>query len=466
METPSAIDNTSLVVEADTLLELQASVLSIAHFDAASGYLATRLADLLGCDRISIGFVADGCAEVIAISHGAALEARQELNRDVSAAMDEAIDQAASICFPSPPTGRPRITLAHAELARRNGGSVCSVPIASMGRVAGALTIERSNPTPLSSHQIAACEQVVSLVGPVLILKRESERSWWARTREALRGARAKLLGPGELASKSIALGAVLAFVGLVLVPLPYHVSAPARLEGAIQRALVAPADSFLQQVSVRPGDAVKAGQVLAELTQQDLQLERTKRESELAQHENSYGATLALSDRAALMVNHARMAEARAQLELVEKQIERASIKAPFDGIVISGDLSQSLGAPTQRGQVLMVIAPKDRYRLIVEVDERDIADVKLGAGGRISLAAFPGETIAFRTERMNPVAVTREGRHFFEVEGKPEASQMTLRPGLQGFAKIDAESQSLFWSLGSRLFTWTRLMIWKWTN
>lgn len=466
MEITTSNHETTPAVDALALLKLQASILSKSHHDAASAELATQLADLLKFDRVSIGFVVDGYAEVVAISHGAALEARQEVNRNVSAAMDEAIDQAASICFPPLEAGHPRITLAHAELVRKNGGSVCSVPIVSMGRVAGALTLERSSATPLSSQEIAVCEQIVNLVGPVLLLKRESERSWWARTRDALRGAQSRLLGPGELGLKMMAGGAGLAFVILVLVPLPYHVSAPARLEGAIQRALVAPADSFLQQVSVRPGDAVKAGQILAELAQQDLQLERSKWESELAQHENSYGAALALSDRAVLMVNHAKVAEARAQLELVEKQIERASIKAPFDGIVISGDLSQSLGAPVQRGQVLMVIAPKDRYRLIVEVDERDIADVKPGAGGRISLAALPGETIPFLTERITPVAVTREGRHFFEVEGKPEVSDKLLRPGLQGFAKIDAENRPLIWNLGNRLFTWARLMLWKWTN
>jgi hypothetical protein len=33
----------------------------------------------------------------------------------------------------------------------------------------------------------------------------------------------------------------------------------------------------------------VKAGQVLAELAEQDLQLERSKWASELAQHENAY---------------------------------------------------------------------------------------------------------------------------------------------------------------------------------
>src|SRR5262249_28181943 len=140
----------------------------------------------------------------------------------------------------------------------------------------------------------------------------------------------------------------------------------------------------------------------------------------------------MARSDRALLMVNQAKAAEARAQLELVEQQIERAHVKAPFDGIVISGDLTQSLGAPVQRGNVLMVIAPRDRFRLMVEVDERDIADIRPEAAGRLRLAALPGESYAFRTERVAPLAVARDGRNFFEVEGRFEAATPALRPGL----------------------------------
>ena len=46
-----------------------------------------------------------------------------------------------------------------------------------------------------------------------------------------------------------------------------------------------------------------------------DLQAERAKRQSELAQHENLYGAALARADRTQLVIHHAKAAEAQAQL-------------------------------------------------------------------------------------------------------------------------------------------------------
>ena len=453
----------------DTVLHLQAAVLSQSRSDQAAVVFATRLAELFCCERVSVGFVEHGYARVVALSHGAALDGQQTLSHNLAAAMDEAIDQAATIALPAM-AGPPRITLAHAELRRSSGGangSFITVPIVNLDAIVGAVTLERAGETPLTAAELAHAEHIVSLVGPVLALKYANDASVVTRIRRACLRQWQRLTTPGERAFKWAVGGVAMLLFFLLAVPLPYSVSAPTRLEGSVQRALVAASDGFIQQVSARPGDKVKSGQVLAELAQHDLQLERTKRDSELAQYTNAYGAAFARADRSLLMVNQAKMAEARAQLELVEAQIERTQVKAPFDGIVISGDLTQQLGAPIQRGAVLMVVAPADQYRLIVEVDERDIRDVKSGAAGRVALAALPGATFPFRIDRVTPLAATRDGRHFFEVEGKIDATGAagtTLRPGLQGVARIDADSRPLAAMALGRVLNWLHLKLWSW--
>jgi len=221
--------------------------------------------------------------------------------------------------------------------------------------------------------------------------------------------------------------------------------------------------DGFLEQVNVRPGDSVMSGQVLAELATQDLQAERMKRRSELAQHENVYKAALARADRTQLVINQARAAEAQAQLALIENQLQRAQLRAPFDGIVIKGDLPQQLGAPVQRGEVLLTLAPDDRYRLIVEVDERDVALVDAGLHGRLVLTAEPNAVFDFSVVRLLPVAVAADGRNFFEAEGALEAAGKTLRPGMRGVAKIAAGRRPAAWIATHRLFDWLRLTAWS---
>lgn len=445
------------------VLRLQATVLSHHRLSEAATALANELASILRCSRVTVGMVEKRRARVIAVSHGGGTAPKGRTFSVVAAAMDEAIDQGAAVAYPAPEQGKPRITLAHAELTKSSGNPTLTLPLVAHRRAIGALTLELGAGSGFVHDEIEILENVASLVGPLLLLKRDAERSWWQRLSHSLRARAAQLLGPGHVVAKLVTAGAVAGTMLLTLVPVEYRVGAPARLEGQIQRSVVAPADGFLQQVHVRPGDAVKAGQMLVELAQQDLQLERQKWQSTLAQHENAYGGALAKGDRTQLAISLARMQEAQAQLDLVEQQLVRARLDAPFDGVVIKGDLTQSLGAPVQKGDVLLTVAPQGQFRLIVEVDEQDITDVRLGQQGRLALAALPDDIFALTVERITPVATTSEERNFFEVEAKLENAD-GLRPGLRGVAKIDAGHRPLAWIWLHRAAAWLRMTLWTW--
>lgn len=450
------------VIAAGVVLQLQAAVLSQEGLAQGAAALATELATALRCDRVSVGWLEHGCARVIASSHSVDFDSRQAQFEKIGAAMDESLEQAATMVLPARDGSSPLVTLAHAEVLGLLGGSVCTVPMVDAGRALGAITLERIG-RAFDPPEIAFCEDVACLVGPLLELKRKSGRSPARVTLDALREQLSRLTSPAHPARKWVALGLVAAAAAAVFVPVSYHVGAPARLEGSVQRIVAAPIDGFLEQVNVRPGDRVRADDVIAELSLRDLQAERAKRQSELAQHENLYGAALARADRTQLVIHHAKAAEAQAQLTLVEHQMQRARIRAPFDGVVIKGDLSQSLGAPVQRGEVLMTLAPDERFRVIIEVDERDIARVRPGQPGRLALAATPGETLAFHVSRILPVAVASDGRNFFEVEAVFDDEGNALRPGLRGVAKIAVGEHSVLWIATHRVVEWLHIALWS---
>jgi multidrug resistance efflux pump len=227
---------------------------------------------------------------------------------------------------------------------------------------------------------------------------------------------------------------------------------------------MVAPADGYLKRALVRPGDRVKQGQVVAELADEDLKLEERKAQSEVSQLENSYGTALVKQDRAEVAILGAKLEEARAQLALVQSRLQRTQMTAPFDSVVTTGDLTQSLGAPVKKGEVLMTLAPEHDFRVILEVDERDVADVQLGKSGSLALSALPGDTFALEVTRITPVATTGQGRNYFEVEAKLKANADQLRPGLLGVGKVEAGSRSLLWIWTHRVSDWVRLTVWSW--
>ncbi|MEO8004096.1 MAG: HlyD family efflux transporter periplasmic adaptor subunit [Betaproteobacteria bacterium] len=453
----------TLHVNAATILRLQATLLSRDAFQDAAAAFAAELAALLRFDRVAIGFLHGRHVTVAAVSGAADIKSRSEFADLARAAMEEAVEQRSAVAFPASQADKPRITFAHAQFVQRMGGAIFSVPLVSRREIFGAASFVRSDGTTPSQAEITQCERAMTLIAPVLQLRHGAALPWQTRATKSLGNAFDRIRRPGHTAAKAAVALAVAAVIALAVVPVPYRVSAPARLEGAVQRALVAPADGFLRQVNVKPGDSVQAGQVLAELAEDDLRLERRKWESELAQYENSASAALARTDRTQFVINQAKADEANAQLDLIGKQLDRGRVVAPFNGIVIQGDLSQSLGAPVERGEVLMTIAPAGEYRVVVEVDERDIEDVQTGKTGYLALGAFE-KSLRFTVERVTPMAASRDGRNFFEVEGKLVDAPASMRPGSQGIGKIEAENRTIAWVCTHRLVQWMRTTLWSW--
>jgi multidrug efflux pump subunit AcrA (membrane-fusion protein) len=142
--------------------------------------------------------------------------------------------------------------------------------------------------------------------------------------------------------------------------------------------------------------------------------------------------------------------------------------VTAPFDAVVVQGDLSQQLGSPVEQGKVLFELAPLDAWRVILKVDERDIAHVRQGQAGELVLTSLPGQLFPLTVRRITPVSVAEEGRNYFRVEAElqTDAGQPAppMRPGMEGVGKVDAGHRSLLWIWTHRFTDWLRLKSWEW--
>jgi multidrug efflux pump subunit AcrA (membrane-fusion protein) len=265
--------------------------------------------------------------------------------------------------------------------------------------------------------------------------------------------------------AKGGALARALLLLLLAAAPLRYRVAARASLEGRVQRALVAAVPGYIAEARARAGDVVRSGDLLARLDDRDLRLEQQKWRSQRAQLEKEYREALAAQDRSRVSILGAQITAAAAELGLVEEQLGRTLVAAPFDGVVLQGDLDRRLGSPVELGEVLFELAPLDGYRIIVEVDDRDIAEVAAGQSGRLALSALPGRTLPLRVERITPIASAEQGRNFFRVEAvleDPSGSE-ALRPGMEGIAKIEVGRRRLLWIVTHGLLDWLRLRTWS---
>jgi multidrug resistance efflux pump len=241
-------------------------------------------------------------------------------------------------------------------------------------------------------------------------------------------------------------------------------VAANTVLEPEVRRAVLAPFDGYITDAPKRAGEVVRAGEVLCTLDDRDLKLERLKWRSQREQYAKQYQQALAQRQAALGQIITAQITQAEAELALVEEHIERAQLRAPFESLIVSGDLSQSIGAPVERGKVLFEVAPLESYRVILEVDERDIATVAEGQEGHLVLATFPHTPVPFTVTQMTPVATAREGRNYFRVEAHFAQTPAHLRPGMEGIGKIAIDRRLLLWIWTHQAVDWLRLHLWSW--
>ncbi len=446
-------------------LDLLAAALEPRPVASTSLALATELASQLNCERVSLGLADRGELVLEAISHTAQLDRRSGMANDLVAVMQEAIDQDTVIVHPSPEGQTPLAVSAHRRLLEEQTlTAVWTLPLRDDDELMGALVIEFAPGQRPPKASRAWLEQIASLLGPVLGMRRRDQASFGERMRTLMREDLPQAVGLDRLNVRlALGVGAIIV-LALALMPATHRVAAPAELEGTVQRAIVAPMEAFVAESRHRAGDVVKKGTVLGVLEDSDLRIEARKWEAKRDQRRKELRAAMADRDRAQVRILQAQAEQAEAELELINEQRRRTRLIAPFDGVVTHGDLSQSLGSPVERGETLFEVAPQDDYRIILEVDGRDIGYVEAGQTGSLTLQAQPGSARPFQIRRVTPISSAEEGRSFFRVEALLEGDGSGLRPGMDGVAKIAVGQRSLLWIWTHSALEWLRMAWWAW--
>lgn len=93
---------------------------------------------------------------------------------------------------------------------------------------------------------------------------------------------------------------------------------------------------------------------------------------------------------------------QARANLRSAQAKLEQTVIHAPVDGVLIAR--SVEAGNVVQAGKELMLLAPAGETQVVVEIDERNLAQLALGQKALGSADAFPGQRFAAELVYINP--------------------------------------------------------------
>jgi hypothetical protein len=449
--------------QATGLIDIVNAIASAARFHDACHAFATTLARVVGCEQAAIGWRRGLSTHIVALLQTASFERKYDAARAIEMAMDEAIDQ--NTVLTAPAADAPFVALAQEELIRSGEtAAVVTCPMFHGESAIGAVTLGRLSGAPFGADEIALCDALCAVAGPILADKRNNDLSLPVLAFKRLRAFSAKLIGPQHYTLKVVAAAALAVALFLAFATGTYRIGARAQMEGEVRRALSAPFDGYIRAQYFRAGQIVAQDAVLAELQDNDLTLERLRHVAERRQLQLELNRALSKRDLAQANITRAQIDQKDAEIELANQMLARTQIRAPFDGVIVSGDLSQSVGRPVARGDTLFELASLNRYRVTLVVPELEMQYLQTKQRGQVLLAALPEHPFDFEITNITPVAHAQNGVNGFEVHAILTKSDPRIRPGMEGVAKVDVGQRNLAWIWTHGAFHWLRIKLWAW--
>jgi multidrug efflux pump subunit AcrA (membrane-fusion protein) len=159
-----------------------------------------------------------------------------------------------------------------------------------------------------------------------------------------------------------------------------------------------------------------------------------------------------------------ASMDEMKAQIDLLNYQIEHADIRAPIAGTVITGSWMDKIGGVVKQGDQMFEVAPLNDLIAVIHVAETDIAEITPGQTMKATLApkSQPEDVFDITITRVVPNGTPINQINSFELRGKIESPQEWLKPGMEGRVKIEIGPKRVIWIVSHRIIDTVRLWLW----
>ena len=209
------------------------------------------------------------------------------------------------------------------------------------------------------------------------------------------------------------------AIVALNAKPGVASLNLPGRLEANLRAPIYARVSGYVKDWKVDIGDAVKAGQTLAEIEAPDLDQQLLQARADLTSAEASAklsevtlsrGRTLLASNavsqqdvdqRAADLANkQAAVHSSEANVERLEVLAGYKTVAAPFDGVVTerNTDVGALISAGSSAGLAMFVISDVHKLRVSINVPENYAPEIRIGDKATVTSPAYPAPRLPCR--------------------------------------------------------------------
>jgi HlyD family secretion protein len=195
---------------------------------------------------------------------------------------------------------------------------------------------------------------------------------------------------------------------------------ASGKLEFSRTEPILVEASGSIGELTVKNGDSVSAGQVIATVTNDSLQ--------------------------DSIAAKEADMEHQQLTIQNLQSQLDELTVKAPFDGVFSTDFADQKsnvlasypVGAKIKSGTELGAVATMDSMMLPIQIDELDVQQIKAGLKAEVRVSAVTGKVFAGEVTQVSSVGVTTNGVTYYDAMLKVDNSSGVLKYGMTATADI----------------------------
>lgn len=166
--------------------------------------------------------------------------------------------------------------------------------------------------------------------------------------------------------------------------------------------------------------------------------------EAQIATAESNLARLVSSPSSEDVAVAEAQVAQAQVAVEIAQKRVVDAALKAPFSGLVTT--LNVHAGDIVVTSAPVATLLDDSRYHINVDIDETEISQVKIGQPVKIELDAFPDEEIEGTVSRIDPLGTSAQGLVNYAVRVDLPANGLPVRSLMTAAIRIVvAEKQNV---------------------
>jgi RND family efflux transporter MFP subunit len=261
-----------------------------------------------------------------------------------------------------------------------------------------------------------------------------------------------------------VTIGAVAAFVFLAIFPMPMRLAGDA-VVAPVHRAQVQPEfEGVVGSVLVHEGEAVKRGQVIAEMESWDRQTALAAAQARYQTALLQMNHALASNDGAEAGIQRVQADYWKTEVANAQQLLDRAELRSPIDGVVATPHIDTFVGRRLGFGDTFAEVVDASTAIVDVAIDDDDVSLLRTGQHTAIKLNGYPTHTFRGTVETVSPKGEAQGDRRIFFARVAVDNPDGLIRTGMEGRGKISTGWRMSGYVLFRRPTIWLYSRIWNW--